>query len=126
MMVAEADIITCRKPIGCIGRKERTEYLWLRVQGSDAGQLDALAWPIEINVNAEGVGTVVEKRRYCVPLDRLKKLYRIDLARTRDLNDDYQPFYPVNYITGECILEDAHAPLKIAGLVYDKLEKRFL
>ena len=112
----EGDIITVRVPRGCIGRKERSSFLWVHIDGltSDDRHLKGCD-----RVN-ETDKSVRAKRRYSVPLDRLKAVVpTLDLARVRDLNDEYQPFLTIDARTGDCKL--VGTPLNMAGLVYDKL-----
>ncbi len=66
----------------------RKETLWLKLCGLDDNEMGRLDTPM----TAEDELTTFAKRRYCVPLERLKtRIPRLGLARLRDLNDPYQP-----------------------------------
>jgi hypothetical protein len=92
--VQEGDIVAVRRPGEGIGRLEQRAFIWLRVDGVDLGE--AQTW-VEGNTeglpSADPAAITYEKRRYCIPLARLKQLLpSLDLARVRDRADPYQPF----------------------------------
>ena len=83
----EGDIIAIRPPGQGAGRKERTRFLWLRLQGLEENEMGQLTTPLEED------GIIYDKRRYGIPLARLKQLHpSLDLVRTRNSTDIYQPF----------------------------------
>lgn len=83
----EGDIVGIRRPHYEVGTKERSAFLWLRLQGLEENDMSQLAAPYE------EADTIYDKRRYCIPLARLKQIVpSLDLARVRDRNDAYQPF----------------------------------
>lgn len=113
------DILSCRVPREGVGLKERSEYIWLRVRGkwTDLAELKS-----SLNEN----GTKYEKRRYCIPLERLEQIDpSFDTGRALDLSDDYQPFLPIDKETG-LFLFQKNKVYDIKGLVYDKLLGTYL
>ncbi len=105
-------------PYGYIGFREMYTRIWLRVTGwdiSDYGKLTDL-WD-------EGVDR--EKRRYCVPLERLQAIKPdLDVNRCLNLSDFYQPFLAVDEETGFILAESP--PIEISGLVLDKATGDYL
>jgi len=97
--VKEGDIVTVRKPLSYIGRNENNRHLWLLVDGRDSSFMDSLNRNLTEPLDPADATTEVqifEKRRYCIPLDRLKVLALfIDLNRLRDRDDQYQPMIPL-------------------------------
>ena len=83
------DIIGVRKPFGHgeVGRAERSAYLWVRLEAqAQIGDMNLT------QLNVEN-GTVYEKRRYCIPFQRLKQVSPwLDVVRVKDKADPYQPF----------------------------------
>ena len=89
----EGDIISVRK-LGrpAMGFKEIHDYLWLYVQGLEENKWTALARELydPVSEEEEGVPPHFDKRRFCVPLARLKRVVpSLDLARVRDRADIY-------------------------------------
>ncbi len=83
------DVVAMRKPFGHgeVGTGERSLYLWLRLRANR--QLDEL----NLTQTLEEAGTRYEKRRYCIPFDRLAKVAPwLDVGRVEDPADPYQPF----------------------------------
>jgi len=113
----EGDIITVRAPRGCIGRKERSSFLWLHVEGKTADDR-----------HLKGCDRVNEtdmlpraKRRYSIPLARLKNLDPdLDLDRVRDTTDEYQPYLTIDKVTGEC--KPIGDLFLMTDIVFDKLK----
>lgn len=108
------DIIALRRPHTSIGRKERATYLWLYLDGLEENDMAVLCDEL-----MEGT-TRYEKRRYCIPFDRLAAVVPgFSIARALDVNDDYQPFLPID-------LDEPHVrltrtpPLDVHGLVFDR------
>lgn len=125
----EGDIIVSRRPFGWIGRGERTRLLWFLLDGLDWNEIVALdivnTEPIDSGI-IDPNEIVHDKRRYSVPMDRLKEVASfLDLARVRDTTDTYQPFLNLDGDTGE-ILPSPRASFYIHGLVYDKAFQDFL
>lgn len=116
--VVSGDIVAIRRPSRGVGFRELSEFLWLRLTGPEVDQLSRLS------VSLEEAGVVFDKRRFCIPLDRLPA--GVDLARIADPADAYQPFLPVDEETGLWLEGAARAPLKVAGLVCDKTTGLFL
>jgi len=138
----EGDIIEIRKPIGQIGRLEAAHILWLLIEGLDTGEMAKLKERFFEGPDTEA-SPVYEKRRFCIPFDRLKQVVpSIDVNRIRDRADKYQPFLPVDldwpyyrfategynvhgwqYLPAGII---ARPPLDVHGLVFDKKATRYL
>ena len=69
------------------GHAQRCEVLWLYLETFGEIDLDRLT------ASQEEQGVRYDKRRYCIPLARLRRLSpTLDLARVRDPLDCYQPF----------------------------------
>lgn len=115
--VLEGDIVEVRRPQLGIGRREASEFLWLRLTGPEVDELAGFKRSL---VEAD---TTFDKRRFCIPFDRLPP---VDLARVRDPNDAYQPFLPVDFDSGLFLEGAAAAPLSVAGRVFDKSTGLFL
>ena len=110
------DIIAVRRPNTAIGRLEMSGYIWLRVEGLEENEMARLKDPIDGH----------DKRRYCIPLDRLLAIApAFNISRAKDLNDKYQPFLgvdeepPYRFIYG-------HRPLNVHGLIFDKQTGRYI
>ena len=126
----EGDIVTIRSPHNGIGTGERSNFLWLRIEGLDRNDMDRLKDPNAEPLDEEGEfiepHTKYDKRRFCIPLERLKKVAPwLDLVRVRCEVDNYQPFIQVDEETGNYI-GGIRRPLSVHGLVYDKAKQRFL
>lgn len=116
------DIVAVRQPHYAIGAKERAAYVWLRLEGLEENEMARLA---DVLVETED-GPVFDKRRYCVPLDRLAEvLPGFDVGRARDTADTYQPFYNLDEETGTWLALQV-PPLDVHGLVFDKLTGEYL
>jgi len=127
----QGDIIAVRRPGIGLGMVTMSRFLYLLVEGLDAHEM----WPLKM-MNTEPLDTVdsavpnadmiiYEKRRYCIPLHRLKGVAPfLDLDRVRDHNDIYQPFLNVDEDNGFYLT--SRRPLNIHGLVYDKALQRYL
>lgn len=110
------DIIAIRKPGIGIGLKEMSGYLWLRIEGLEENDMARLIDPIE----------GFDKRRYCIPFDRLKAIIpSLDINRAKDLNDKYQPFLSVDHDPPYRFIGTTR-PLNIHGLIFDKQTGRFI
>lgn len=122
------DIIAIRKPSAGIGMAEMKRFLWLRVEGLEENEFGTLTM-LESEEGGPGEDlTSYDKRRYCIPLERLKALYPdFDINRALDSDDIYQPFLPVDedgpalYLTSSVV-----APLSVEGLVFDKRTRTYL
>jgi len=126
----EGDIIAIRKPRRVMGTKTRSRYLWLLLEGLDWNPMSILdrsnIEPIPLDDIPNPDEIPYDKRRYCIPLDRLKVVAPfLDLARVRDVADKYQPFLNVDEDTGDH-LPSSRTPFSVHGLVYDKAFQRFL
>ncbi len=129
--IQEGDIVAVRKPNISIGRKEANIYLWLRLEGLEENEMarlaDCLYEPNELNVES-GVptGNRYDKRRYCIPFDRLKEVYpAFNMEKARDPDVVYQPFLGIDendlfyFLTEE-------PPFSVSGLVFDKQTGEYL
>jgi len=66
-----------------------------------------------------------DKRRFCIPLHRLKLVYpALDLDRCRDMDDSYQPFRHFCQDRGYFI--ETIKPFYYHGLIFDKWTGRYL
>ena len=112
--IQEGDIVDVRDlSAGGIGMKEANTFLWLRIEGLEANDMSALSSPLEEN------GVLFDKRRHTIPLDRLKVVYpSLDLSRSRDDSDLYQPFYLVDEESFEFL--SSSPVFDVSGLVFDK------
>lgn len=114
------DIIAMRPPSTAVGSGEMSRFLWLRIEGLEENEMAKLADLLVVNEQ------IFDKRRYCIPLDRLKAVVpSFDIARAKDSADKYQPFLGVDEETPFRFVRD-HRPLNVHGLVYDKLKSRFI
>lgn len=110
------DIIAIRPPLGMIGGKEMGGYLWLHVEGLEENAM----WHLVDTVDG------FDKRRYCIPLDRLTAIVpSFNSSRAKDLDDKYQPFLNVDEEPPFRHLNKAR-PYNVHGLVYDKQMSRFI
>lgn len=120
----EGDITAVRKPQIGIGLKEASRFLWLLVEGPEyieyAGLKEKVTEPIDpTRLYEDQVYIKYDKRRYCIPLERLKIVFpALDLARCRDLDDEYQPFYTLDEESHLWLIDST--PLAIEGLIFDK------
>lgn len=122
----EGDIATIRPPNIGIGLKEAKNRIWLLVDGLEQLEFSNFHYSVLEPYDATGAYhphenyTRYDRRRYCVPLDRLQTVFpSLDLNRARDMNDAYQPFFTLdedNYLW----LTD-RIPLSVEGLVFDKV-----
>ena len=118
-----------RQPHYVIGTKEATGYIWLRVEGLEENDGPIFLSPnYDSDVDQRDLNSPTirfDKRRYCIPLDRLKKIYHaFDIERAKDINDIYQPFMNLDednfkYLT-------PRKPLNVRGLIFDKLKGEYL
>jgi len=112
------DIITVREPTNGVGLREMGHLLYLRIDGLDDYDMQALMEPLY-----EGE-TWYDKRRYCIPFERLNELHPLDFDRLYDVSDVYQPFLHVDSETG-LYLFDAHV-FNVDGLVFDKMTQTYI
>lgn len=105
------DIIAVRRPGMEIGSGEDKRFLWLRLEGLEENEMAQLVASI----------TGFDKRRYSIPLDRLKVLWpSFDMNRALDPNDSYQPFILIDGDGPHWFLDITPA-FSVHGLVYDKI-----
>lgn len=129
----EGDIITVRKRVHLVGRHDRESkiVLWLYLQGlhyEEMYLLKSRGWDSK-SLWDDMVGKDnkdrFEKRRFSIPLKRLKQLCpRIDLNRVRDINDTYQPFAVIDEDNQHFLIPAK--PFDVEGLVYDKVTGNYL
>lgn len=110
----EGDVICVRPPLNGIGMQEMRDFLWLRISGWEDNDLAALQTVVD----------GYEKRRYQIPLKRLKAACpAFDEARARDRTQVYQPFLGVDEDTG--LFTFTGRPLEATGLVFDVTTLRY-
>jgi len=135
------DIITMRPPHHVIGSEEARRFLWLRLDGLEDAEFAKLKElvqdppPTEFkrhmvqhqnDLRESLVLTRYDKRRCCVPLHRLQQVCPwIDLNRVRDPDDYYQPFV-VPDTESHFYLAPRPSPLRVEGLVFDKVRGKYL
>lgn len=113
------DIIASRPAGSYIGAQEGKKYIWLRVDGLEANEYGEFAMPVYEPDDPDS-GVIFDKRRYCIPLERITELYpAFNTARAVDLNDFYQPFFLIDSEDFEIISADP--AFDVAGTVYDKV-----
>ena len=126
--VQEGDIVTVvgklRKSRGI---KAGKRYLWVRIYGEEAALMEALRDHIfDLDLDGEP-GKQFDKKRFCVPLQRLKDQFpALDLARARDPDDDYQPFIPFDEDDFRYLEGPELRPFTVWGLVIDKKTMRLV
>lgn len=87
---------------------------------SDHPQMVDGAWDMEARPD------LYDKRRYCIPLERLKEVVpSFDIEKALDKSLVYQPFRPVDEETG-LYLETDTPPLDVHGLLFDKVTGEYL
>ena len=92
------------------GNAEKGMFLWIPVDGLEDDEMSVFADSVE----------GFEKRRYCVPLDRLKELVpTLEMAKVLDPSIKYQPFTLPDEEDFNRYLAPT-APLPIQGSVFDK------
>jgi len=117
----EGDILCSKNPVyfdGGLTRGSR-QFLWLLLSGLPRTQMDMLKMS---NSPVPEETLRYEKKRFSIPFSRLPAL--VDLARVRDPKDEYQPFMPIDFDTGRHLIKTP--PLDVHGLVYDKVQMKFL
>lgn len=125
----EGDIIAVRDPHFVVGNKEMGNWLWLRLEGLEENEMFRLADGImKEGDHGPTKDTVYDKRRYCIPLDRLKILRpELDLTKARDTDEKYQPILMSDYTTDQrkyYLTEEK--PLMVQGLVFDRVRGDYL
>ena len=100
------DIVCCRKPIGEIGKKELTTFIWFlaEVQDELAEQLQD--------------PTPDKKRRYSVALSSLKG---VDVGKALNPDVAYQPFVFVDSESGRASYRTE--PVKLESILVDSLAR---
>lgn len=123
------DIISVRAPHHVIGTKEGKEFVWLRLEGPEQNSLQYLKHRVADYVDPDLKYMAerqylkrYDKRRYCIPLERLKQLFpNFDIDRARDADDFYQPFITIDEAdSGDYKYLAAEKPFRAEGLVFDK------
>lgn len=118
------DIVALRNPGEFMGVQEGKRYLWLRIEGLEENEFALLAQQIFEPTDPES-GDPFDKRRYCIPLDRLEVVYpTLDQGRALDPTDFYQPLILVD--SEDLIFIDADPPFQVSGLVFDKATGEYL
>lgn len=121
------DIITSRIPIHYVmGTGVWRDRIRLMVEGVEEDEIPFLQtsnWDSDYR-NDEGVNAF-DKRRFCVPLHRLKETFpSFNLNRAKDTNDIYQPFMLLDEDNGKYLT--LRKPLSVHGFVFDKLKREYL
>ena len=125
--VQEGDIVATRREYTGVGLKEAAEFLWLRLTGLDESVVARLTDPSGIEEEEGLYVTFYDKRRYCIPLDRLAEVApHLDLDSVRDTSQEYQPGLPLDEDDYTYIPGAEQQPLEATGLIYDKDMMRFL
>lgn len=110
------DIVGVRMPTSGVGRKERKNYLWIRVEGLSKVTFRALE---QVNFDSTA-GVWYDQRRYCIPFHRIKAQFpAFDLTLAVDSSQVYQPFLPVDS-DGPWLWLPGQPPLNASGLIVDK------
>lgn len=113
------DIVCVRRPTHAIGTLEQASLLWITVDIPDPRIIDGITQP-----RVDGSGRVVEKRRFRIPLAKLKALMSsLDLDRVANPKDRYQPFVGVRAVGGDIVM-DHKTPVPITGIFEDKVAQR--
>lgn len=109
------DIVACRRANIGAGLRELKRYIWMRVEGLEEDDWDALKMPvIDWSIKQK-----YDKRRFCVPLERLSQFdASFDYNKAIDTDLIYQPFCPVDETTGLWLYNPT--PINVMGLIYDK------
>jgi len=132
--IQEGDIVAVRMADNHasrgIGLKEDKLYLWIRIEGWDLNDFSRLTAktkePPDDFDQLEPPGgtepTPYDKRRYCIPLERLKIVMpSLDMEKARDLGVAHQPGLPFDTDGPFNHLEGTEMrPLNIEGLIFDK------
>lgn len=112
------DIIAVRPPGSFIGRLESRRYLWLHIDGLEENTF--AIFMKQVFEPTDPQGTPYDKRRYCIPLDRLEIVYpALNQTRALDLDDFYQPFLTIDSEDFEILT--AGSPFDVNGLIFDKV-----
>jgi hypothetical protein len=116
-----------------------TGVIWIHVYGWDRAWFEKLNTPFWSTALPDisdpiysGDAVPYDKRRYCVPFERLKRVipgFSVEMAI--DFTQTYQPWAVVDmgnadnpYDAGRFLAQGA--PIYIDGLVYDKLTRRYI
>lgn len=122
------DIVACRIPNIGIGLAEAHRYLWMRIDGFEQLDMDRLKMTLTEPRDDERIidgATRFDKRRFCIPLKRLKQRIDFDVSKALDPTVIYQPFQPIDEDT--FMFLDMRKPVLDAhGLIYDKAFQRFM
>ncbi len=120
--VEEGDVIECRDVSNGIGLKEAEGYLWFRADISTS-----LAEVLKRS-HTDIDGNIVNKRRFKIPLQQIKDVIDadFDINRARDLNDNYQPYLPID---AGCLFTDPDPQtfsLEGLDLIWDKSTEGYI
>jgi hypothetical protein len=129
--VIPGDIVAFRRPHFVIGTKEGSDFIWLLIDGleeNEWGNLISLGHDADVHSDIEDAGPVYDKRRYFIPLARLKKLRPdFNIQRAMDPGDFYQPFITIDFSdSGYWYYLANEKPLSIHGLIFDKVKGAYL
>lgn len=128
----EGDIVVCRTVGTGIGLKEAHGYLWLRMEGLEHFQCGRLQDPFDDKPDGADDNDFPDlgwwdKRRFCIPLERLKIFCpALDLAKVRDRTLKYQPFLPIDEDDFRYTFSAEKRVLPMTGLVFDKRLQRYI
>lgn len=124
------DIIGCtplqRNDHGTMGTKQGTQYLMLHLEGLTRREMGWLALANTVPFNPTGDSVRYDKQRYCIPFERLKKVYpAFDIDQAKDQTLVYQPFVLVQGDPPYFFLQRPHV-FDVHGLVFDKVTGGYL
>lgn len=106
--VSEGDIVTARKPLGYVGKKEQANLLWLVVETN----LEINDWVVQNETFNNKFET------YIVLEDLNSNGFEFDLDKVRDVNLNYQPGLDPDATNG--IFKKTPTPLNIDHLLKTK------
>lgn len=113
------DIVAIRKPGSYCGSQETKLYMWIRIEGPEENEFAYFGRQVYEPTDPL-TGVIFDKRRYCIPLDRLQIVYpALNQARALDPLDFYQPFITVDSEDFSFVAADP--PYQVSGLVFDKV-----
>lgn len=120
------DIIAIRKPAGAVGRLEQSGYLWLRIEGLEENDMARLTEPMTDTGNVDTATVIYDKRRYCIPFERLQAIVpSFNVSRALNAADKYQPFIGVDEEPPYRFVREQR-PLNVHGLIFDKQTRKFI
>ncbi len=127
----EGDIIMARIPehnvMGTAVWRDRIRLLIEGLEENEYPKLAGVNFDSDIDdLEADDLKPpIYDKRRYCIPLGRLEKIFpSFNINRARDVLDIYQPFMNLDEDTGKYLTP--RKPLNVHGLIFDKVKGDYL